>query len=35
VVEVGRLKDFIENAKFRLSRRRIHEIVGILVSEVG
>ncbi len=33
VIEVGRLKEFIEGARFRLSRRRIHEIVGILVSE--
>ena len=33
VVEVGRLKEFIEGARFRLSKRRIHEIVGILVSE--
>lgn len=34
VIEVSRLKEFIENSKFRVSKRRIHEIVGILVSEL-
>ncbi len=33
VIEIGRLKDFIEKAKDRVPKRRIYEIVGILVSE--
>jgi len=35
VVRVGKLREFIEGTRFRMSKRRIHEIVGILVSELG
>ncbi len=35
VVEVKNLAKFIENTKYRLPKRKIHEIVGILVSELN